>query len=115
MQFDQLVQLVDKRHRIIRRQILRPEELLCSFLLLSSAELGSIGYAARQIRKCPWKNWDSMGHHESSLRPHTNALNKKTLTSRNLPRLLNILQSSLGFLPSIICGLEGLDEVGFFQ
>ena len=43
------------------------------------------------------------------------ALNKKTLTSRNLPRLLNILQSSLGFLPGIICGLESLDEFGFFQ
>ena len=38
MQFDQLFELVGKWHRIIRRQILQPEEPFRSFLLLGSEE-----------------------------------------------------------------------------
>ena len=42
VQFDQLLQLIDKGHRIIRRQILRPKMRLRRLLLLSPVELGNI-------------------------------------------------------------------------
>ena len=40
---------------------------------------------------------------------------EKKTTGRNLPRLLNILQRSLGFLPNLSRGPDSLGEFGFFQ
>ena len=42
------------------------------------------------------------------------ALYRKSLTSRNFPRLLDFLQGTLGFPPGITCGLASLEEFGFF-
>ena len=42
------------------------------------------------------------------------ALHRKSLTRRDVPRLLDLLQGALGFLPGLARGLMSLGEFGFF-
>ena len=110
MQLRQRLQLGVPRGGVFRREKLRPEQLLGRVPLLGSEELCGIGSTLRKIRKRAWRTPHSC--EQSVPLTSKDTLQKKGLTSRYLPRLLDLLASTPGLDPRLFGILEVLSKLG---
>ena len=110
MQLRQLLQLVVQRRRVLRRKKLRLEQLLGRVPLLGSEELCGIGGTPRKIHKRVWRTPHSRV--ESISLSSQNTLQKKVLTSRYLPCLVDLFTSTPGLGPRLFRLPEGFGEFG---
>src|SRR5215216_532193 len=92
------------------RKVLRPEQLLRRAPLFGSEELRGVSDTPGQIRKRAWRTPNS-GQQDVSP-TYKFALQKKSLTSRYLPRLMDLPTGVLGFNPGLLHALESFGEFG---
>jgi hypothetical protein len=95
---------------VFRREKLRPEQLLDRVPLLGSEELCGIGGTSRKIRKRGWRT--PYSGEQSKPLTSKDTLQKKGLTSRYLPRLMDLFTSTPGLDPRLFGFMESLGELG---